>query len=227
MRRHSLYALAVILMGSSARPLAAQDPAQVKPDSIHVEIENPWVRVLRAKLGPHQKLPMHEHPASVAVYLTDVDERVTSPDGKVQEVMHKANEVAYRDPTRHAEENLSDRALEVIVVELKPGAPKAQKAPDAPDPVKVEPEHVTVPLENDRVRVLRTVLEPHLKGPVHGHPSYVVVYLTGLHTTMKLADGRTVDNPRKPGDVAFRNAYTHQTENIGDHTAVEIQIELK
>jgi hypothetical protein len=53
------------------------------------------------------------------------------------------------------------------------------------------------------------------------------VYLTELHTTMTLADGKRVDNPRRPGDVAWRDAYTHTTENVGDRTAVEIQIELK
>lgn len=193
-----------------------------------VEIDNPWVRVLRVKAGPHEKIPMHEHPASVLVCLTDVHERTTAPDGKSQEVTRKAGEVAYREPMKHAEENLSDQPLEAIVVELKPGAPKPPPAPmTAPDPLEADPVHHSVPVENDRVRVLRTVLEPHLKGPMHRHRSYVVVYLTDLHTTMKLADGRTIDNPRKPGDIAFRDAYQHQTENIGEKTAVEIQIELK
>ena len=36
-----------------------------------------------------------------------------------------------------------------------------------------------------------------------------------------------VDNPRRPGEVAWRDALKHQTENIGEKTAVEIQIELK
>jgi len=182
-----------------------------------VEIDNPWVRVVRVQAVPHEKIPMHEHPASVLVCLTDIHERVT-----------KAGEVVYREPTKQAEENLSDQPLEAIVVELKPDAPKAQPAPmTAPDPVEADPTHHQVPIDNDRVRVLRTTLEPHLRGPMHRHRSYVVVYLTELHTTMRLADGRTVDNPRHPGEVAFRNAYQHQTENIGDRTAVEIQIELK
>jgi hypothetical protein len=75
--------------------------------------------------------------------------------------------------------------------------------------------------------VLRTILEPHLKAPMHEHPHYVVVYLTELHTTMTLADGKVVDNPRRPGEVAWRDSLKHATENIGDKTAVEIQIELK
>ena len=217
----------VLVVALAAGTAAAQDPVQVSPGAYKIEIENAWVRVLRAKIGPHEKTPVHAHPASVVVPLTDIHERVTDAGGTAQEVTRKAGEPAYREAARHAEENLSDRPLEAVVVELKPDAPQAQPPPDAPDPVQVEPEYVTVALENQRVRVLRTVLEPHRKGPMHGHRSYVVVYLTELHTTMKLADGRTVDNPRRPGEVAFRNAYTHQTENIGDRTAVEIQIELK
>jgi quercetin dioxygenase-like cupin family protein len=168
---------------------------------------------------------MHQHPNTVMVFLTDTDLRVTNAGGATQEVHRKAGDVAYLDASHHSEVNLSDQPAEVVLVELKPERLKPPKI--TLDPVKLDPEHHTVPLENDRVRVLRTVLEPHIKSPVHEHPSYVVVYLTELHTTMKLADGRLVDNPRKPGDIAWRDAYSHQTENIGEKTAVEIQVELK
>ena len=113
------------------------------------------------------------------------------------------------------------------MIELKPRPADYKAAPIALDPVKLDPPHHLVPLENDRVRVLRTILEPHLKSPMHEHPHYVVVYLTELHTTMTLGDGRTVDNPRRPGEIAWRDALRHVTENIGDRTAVEIQVELK
>ena len=82
-------------------------------------------------------------------------------------------------------------------------------------------------IENDRVRVLHTILDPHIKSPMHEHPSYVVVYITELHTTQTLPDGRKVDNPRKPGEIAWRDALSHVTENIGDKRAEEYQIELK
>ena len=156
--------------------LFAQDVVQVNPTDYKVEIDNAWVRVLRVKHPPHAKVPMHDHPASVAVFLTDVNERLAGADGKVQEVHRKAGEVAYSDAAKHAEENISDQPLEAILVELKPGAPKSP--PISMDPVKLDPQHHPVPLENERVRVLRTILEPHLKGPMHEHPHYVVVYLT-------------------------------------------------
>ncbi len=210
------------------------------------EIDNAWVRVLRVKQAPHQKSPAQLHPDAVAVYLTDTRQRVNADtrqrvnadtrqrvnaDTRQRvngtESSHRARDVAWLKAGNYAEENLSDQPLEYVLVELKPGAPKAKGWPVALDPVKLDPVHHLVPLENDRVRVLRTILEPHLKGPTHEHPSYVVVYLTVLHTTMTMADGKQVDNPRRPGEVAWRDAYRHTTENVGDQTAEEIQIELK
>ncbi len=122
--------------------------------------------------------------------------------------------------TKHVYEN-----GEHVLIELKRGAPKSPAV--ALDPVKLDPEHHIVILENDRVRAIRTILEPHLKSPRHEHPHYVVVYLTDLHTTMTMADGKQVDNPRRPGDIAWRDALSHVTENIGEKTAVEIQVEIK
>jgi quercetin dioxygenase-like cupin family protein len=199
----------VLRLCLAALAIAATAPAENK-----IEIDNAWVRVLRVKQGPHERSPAQQHPDSVAVYLTDVGS-------------HKSGDVAWLPAARDAQENPSDHPVEYILVELKPGAPKAKGWPVELDPVKLEPDHEQVPFENARVRVLRTTLEPHLKGPTHDHPSYVVVYLTELHTTMTLADGKQVDNPRHPGDVAWRDAYRHTTENVGNRTAVEIQVELK
>ena len=192
-----------------------------------VEIENQWVRVLRVTQAPHDKSPMHVHPASVVVYLTDLHQKITGADGRTHELRKKAWDVAYFDATKQSEENISDKLIEAIVVELKPGAPKAIGWPVKLDPVKLDSKHHPVPFENDRVRVLHTILDPHVKSPQHEHPSYVVVYLTELHTTQTLPDGRKVDNPRRPGEIAWRDALKHETENIGDKRAEEIQIELK
>jgi quercetin dioxygenase-like cupin family protein len=201
--------------------------ADANAASERVEIDNPWVRVLRITQEAHEKTPMHAHPASVVVYLTDLHQKVTSADGKTRELQKKANEVAYFEAVKQAEENISDKRLEAVIVELRPGAPKAIGWPVRLDPVKLDPKHHFVPLENNRVRVLHTILDPHVKSPLHEHPSYVVVYLTELHTTQTLPDGRQVDNPRRPGEVAWRDALQHVTENIADRRAEEIQIELK
>jgi quercetin dioxygenase-like cupin family protein len=208
---------------------AAQDPIRIAPNHYHLELENRWVRVLRLKLGPHENVPLHEEPESVVAFLTGAHERLTSPGKPGQEIAISAEGVSHFEASRYVEENLADQPLEAVVIELKPAAPDSHSAPWPPplDPMKLDPMHHSVLFENSRVRVLRTVLEPHLKGPLHEHPHYVVVYLTVLHTTMTMADGRAIDNPRQPGDVAWRDPLKHVTENIGDQQAVEIQVELK
>ena len=209
------------------RPAAAQDALAVAPGAYKIELENQWVRVLRLKIAPHETTAVHGHPAIVGVLLTDVSVAVTHADGTTQQVVRRAGDVLYQPGLpAHSEQNMSDQPLEAVVVELKPGSAGAS-APVSLDPVTLDPEHHPILLENDRVRVIRTILEPHLKSPMHEHPHYVVVYLTELHTTMKMADGKEVDNPRRPGEVAWRDALKHETENIGAKTAVEIQIEIK
>ena len=104
----------------------AQDPAKVDPKHCKVEFENDQVRVLRFTLGPHEKLPMHEHPASVLISLTDSHGKEIFPDGKEVDRQAKAGEVRWRDAVKHANENLTDKPSESIVVELK-AKPAAKK----------------------------------------------------------------------------------------------------
>ena len=177
-----------------------------------VEVDNAWVHVVREVIPPHEKIEAHVHPTSVIVWLTDSRQ-------------HKAGDVSYSLAGAHVEDNPFDHPVEAVVIELKTGAPPS--AAITLDPVKIDPKHHLVALENARVRAIRTILEPGLKSPLHEHPHYVVVYLTELHTTMTLGDGREVDNPRHPGEVAWRDYMKHSTLNVGTQTAVEIQVELK
>lgn len=210
--------ITMIVLSGLALPALAQQPG-------NAVIDNQWVHVLRVKQGAHERSPLRETAPAVLVYLTDVHQRITGSDGTAREVFHKAGDVSYLEASVQAEENLSDKPLEEALIELKPGAPKSPTV--ALDPVKLDPQHHIVLLENGRVRAIRTILEPHLKSPEHEHPHYVVVYMTELHTTMKLADGRTIDNRREPGVIAWRDALKHITENVDEHRAEEIQVEIK
>jgi hypothetical protein len=209
--------LLIALLGMAA---LAQDPSKV-------EIENQWVRVVRTKLGPRAKITMPQHPAEVVIRLTDFRQRIIYADGVVRELRGKTGDVGYLDaaPQAHAEENLLDIPVEMLFIELKSGP--SGTPPVTLDPVRLDPRHVSVALENERVRVLRTIMEPHLKGPLHEHPHYVVVYLNETHRSMKLADGTTVNYQRKAGEAAWRDALKHATENLDDHTAAELQVEIK
>jgi quercetin dioxygenase-like cupin family protein len=97
----------------------APDPITIDPKHYTVEFENEKVRVLRIKYGPHEKSPMHRHPASVAVLLTPHHSRHTFSDGRVQDMHGKPGDVMYMDKTEHAPENANDSTMELIAVELK------------------------------------------------------------------------------------------------------------
>ncbi len=194
--------------------LIAFAPLAGQAAQIQVVVDNSWARATRIVLAPHEKLPKRDYPESVVVYLSDT-------------ASHKDGETAHFDASQRIEENTTDHPVEEVIVELKPNAPGFPPHSVARDPVKLAPEYHSVDFENAHVRVLRTILDPHIKSPPHDHPSYVVVYLTELHTTMAMSDGRMIDNVRHKGDVAWRDALTHSTENIGRQRAMEIQVELK
>ena len=69
------------------------------------------MRASRVNLAPHEKLPAREYPACVIVYLTE-------------NAGHKAGGTAYFDAGKRAEENTSDKPLEEVIIEFKPGAPQ-------------------------------------------------------------------------------------------------------
>ena len=202
-----------------AAPISAQETK--------AEIDNQWVRVVRETQAPHAKTPMREHPPQVVIYLSSSNERIIGRDGKTVTSRRKYGDVAYFDAGTYTKENLSNLTINDVVVELKNSPERSKSKQVSLDPVQLDPKHHRIRLENDRVRVIDTILVPRLKSPEHEHPHYVVVYLTELHTTQTLPDGRVVDNPRSAGEIAWRDATKHVTENVGARTAEEIQIELK
>ena len=106
--------------GPGALPESALDPVRVAPDHYKVEFENPQVRVLRARYGPREAGPVHEHVLNrVMVYLTDQHMKVTADGGQVQMPTGVAGEVHMGGAAKHQEENLSLLPFEVVVVELK------------------------------------------------------------------------------------------------------------
>ena len=127
MRRIVFVVAFVFLVALSAR---AQDPVKVDPQHYKVESENSQVRVLRIHYGPHEKSVMHEHPAGVAVFLTDQHGKFTFPDGKTQDVSAKAGETRWIPGGKHLPESLSDKPFDLILVELK-AKPAAAKHPAA------------------------------------------------------------------------------------------------
>lgn len=110
----------------AARTAMAQDPVKVDPKHYKVEFENDQVRVLRITYGPHEKSVMHDHPAGQVIYLTEAHVKFTLPGGKTEEQRGKAGQTAWALAGKHLPENVNDKPLEGILVELKAKPSKAK-----------------------------------------------------------------------------------------------------
>ena len=227
MRRLLCVAVAVLLQGGVA---FAQDPAKVDPKHCKVEFEDANVRVLRWHVGPHEKIPMHEHPAFVSISLTGGHSMYALPDGKTKEDNLEPGQVTWSAGEKHANESLSDKPTETIQVELKtrPAArtPAAEKE-NQDDSTKLDPKHYKLELENDYARVIRVRYGPGEKSVMHHHPRLIAINLSGGNFAFTLADGTMRENPGKPGDVNVMPAESHLPQNRGDSPSEVILVEPK
>lgn len=101
------------------QPRIEHDPAKVDAGHYKPEFENDRVRVVRARYGPHEKSVMHDHPAVAAAFLSDYHVRFSYPDGKTEEARGSAGTVHWFPPVKHLPENLGDKPIEVILVEMR------------------------------------------------------------------------------------------------------------
>ena len=97
----------------------AQAAAAVTPSVVKVKLENDRVRVLDHCSNPGDKEGWHSHPAMVVHVVTGGTLRITTPDGKVDDVAFKTGDTLYREPVTHCTENIGTTRLHAILVELE------------------------------------------------------------------------------------------------------------
>ena len=223
--RRILTVVTALALVAWAVPAVAQDAVAVDPKHYTVEAENDQVRVLRISYGPGEKSVMHEHPDSVAVFLSGGKVKFTLPDGSAQEVSREAGATQWTPAGKHLPENVGDARFEVILVELK-GKPSPAAAA-ALDAVTVDPKHYKVDFENEQVRVLRINYGPGEKSVMHEHPANVAVFLSDGMGKFTFPDGKSQDAPLKAGTTMWDAGGKHLPENVGDKPFEVIVVELK
>lgn len=210
------------------------DPVAADPRHVRLEFENQWVRVFREQMGPHEQMPMHQHPApgAVVVLLTDRHNRLTAPDGTAREFTDHAGDLMWSLPSTHRGENLTGAHFEAVQIEPRrpEGAAAASFKLEPTDATLVDPKHYHVELDNEYVRVLRVTFGPHEKLGRHTHPQTgaVLVHLTDQNLKLTLADGTTSEHHYRAGQVRWvAPGPAHQDENLSDAPLRFIRIELK
>ncbi|HEY0311965.1 MAG TPA: hypothetical protein VGC56_05665 [Allosphingosinicella sp.] len=111
-------------LAQEADPLVAMVAA---PDHHHVLLENDQVRVLDTRLGPGERTPVHAHGCPSSLYVMSWSDFVRrDADGKVlvdcraSDSRPAAGDALWSAPLPpHWVENVGDRELRIIAVELK------------------------------------------------------------------------------------------------------------
>ncbi len=99
--------------------VSAENAVIADPAHYTVEFENDKVRVIRARYGPGEHSPAHEHRAGVGVDLTDGHFRVTLADGSELISKTKAGDVNWFRAGQHSADNLNDTPYEAVYIEIK------------------------------------------------------------------------------------------------------------
>ncbi|MDE2227806.1 MAG: hypothetical protein KGL11_02040 [Alphaproteobacteria bacterium] len=122
------WTLAGLLLASGlAAAAAAQDRVQVVgPPGARLLLDNASVSVIRIRLAPHQKIPLHDVTPRVVIWLTAGALKDTLATGETRVERPRAGDVEWVPAQRHAGENLGDAPLEFIAVVPKP-QPAAQR----------------------------------------------------------------------------------------------------
>src|SRR2546428_3877012 len=95
------------------------------------------------------------------------------------------------------------------------------------DPVEVAPDVYTVLFENDRVRLLEVREAPGVGSAMHSHPDYVIYALSDGKVKFTSGSGETAELEINAGNVMWRDAEDHATENIGANDLRALLFELK
>jgi len=117
--------------------------------------------------------------------------------------------------------------MTAVLTLLTVGWVTAPKTAMAQDVVTVAPKHYKVLLENDRVRVLDYHAKPGEKAAMHSHPAYVTYSFTAGKVRFTSPDGKTTEQALKAGQVMWRDAETHASQNVGKTPSHVLIVELK
>jgi beta-alanine degradation protein BauB len=103
----------------SAEKIKSKDPLEVAGDITKLLLENEKVRVLDVRFKPGVPVAMHSHPDHLMYVLDGGRMKLSSADGKSTTVDLKAGQAIWMPAVQHAVENIGEKEVHNLVVELK------------------------------------------------------------------------------------------------------------
>jgi quercetin dioxygenase-like cupin family protein len=185
------------------------------------------VRALEIILKPGAKDKEHSHPDYATYVVSGGKFRVHTKEG-VSVGEFKTGDVLFRSAQTHWAENIGKTTIRLILFEWKdlrlPGEPLTM-SPDK-DTLRANADTVKFKTENDKIRVLESTLAPGTRENEHSHPNYITYVVSGGRVRNHM---NATESPgeMKTGEVMYRDARTHWSENVGKTTIRVVMFELK
>lgn len=233
---------AIIVIGLLGFIAQAQDPFVVAPQAYKLGFENDWIRVVRVRYAPHEKLPAHDHPKrqSIFVYLNDGGpvrfKHVAGDSGSFPATRPATKAGAFRLASglseNHVVENLSELPSEFLQVELKTEKAEAGKFRGRfiPEPQREAGNYRKVEFDNAQLRITRFVSVAGGKNEALEPSTYpgVLIALSPLQMKVTAKGGSKSNLKLKIGETRwFEPNKLTGWQNLGKASAETLLIELK
>ena len=212
-------ALAAVLICGGALPFT---PASVP-------IDNKLVRVALSAGVPGAVTKPHVHAMNrVMIYFDAGTNKITFSDGKVSPETFRAGDVQWNDAMgTHVAEIIAASAVNIAHLELK-NAPVASVKFPANDPLKLDPAHYKLEIDNNQVRVLRLRLRQGEKTPLHAQPfERLLVPLTPARLKVSDAKGAAKTVSYGKAELQWLSPGEEAEENLGDQPYEALIVEFK
>jgi hypothetical protein len=196
-----------------------------------VPFDNKLVRVQLSAGLPGVITPPHVHLTNrVMIYLDAGTNKITYPNGKVSPEVFRAGDVQWNDAMgSHTAEIIAAAPVNIVHIELKSPPNGVPAVPySGRDPVKVDPGHYKVEIDNNQVRVLRLHLKPGDKTVLHEEPfERLLVPLTAVRLKVADAEGKTKTFAYGRAQLQWLPAGAEADENIGGRPYEALIVEFK
>ncbi len=190
-------------------------------------IDNDQVTVYKTGVTPHGHFDSNA--ANYNCILIAFDPVEIRFDGSPKPVSLAAGQFQWMPArTGRSGEVISDRPATLVSVVLKKAGDVRISVTGPLDPVRIDPRHYRVELENDQVRVIRAHIGPGESTPTHEHKvPRVIAYLTPMDFRVTSADGMVERPKRQAGEVGLGAPGKHAEQNVGEVPFEVLAIELK
>jgi beta-alanine degradation protein BauB len=210
----------VLCWGAAA---SAQDPVKVAGSQYKVLLENAGVRVLKVDVPTGGKSPMHQHPDTMVIPLTDAKVRFTT-DGKSEDVDMAKETAIYMPVHTHSGANIGKGTVEAVLIEFKTKAPGTAAIPAS------RPGITTKTLaESPRGVAYRSTADAKFQEPAGSKHEFdqIVIGLGPAQMSLSI-DGKPAKTTWARGDVQFiGRGVPHESRNTGGKPVDLIIVAIK